>query len=60
MLDFTRLRLVWEPRMLSLSRLMIGMLIIGCAFRPHFFPYLFSIASKKPSARNPSVRLVSI
>jgi len=28
MLDFTRLRLVWEPRMLSLSRLMIGLLFM--------------------------------
>jgi putative oxidoreductase len=28
MLDFTRLRLVWEPRMLSISRIMIGLLFM--------------------------------
>jgi putative oxidoreductase len=28
MLDFTRQRLVWEPRMLSISRLMIGLLFM--------------------------------
>jgi putative oxidoreductase len=28
MLDFIRLRLVWEPRMLSVSRLMIGLLFM--------------------------------
>jgi putative oxidoreductase len=26
--DFTRLRLVWEPRMLSISRIMIGLLFM--------------------------------
>jgi len=26
--DFTRLRLIWEPRMLSISRIMIGLLFM--------------------------------
>jgi putative oxidoreductase len=28
MSDFTRLRLIWEPRMLSISRIMIGLLLM--------------------------------
>ena len=28
MSDFTRLRLIWEPRMLSISRIMLGLLFM--------------------------------